>query len=202
MLTPAVGIFIFCFFVVGVIAGSPEFHKPDGPMKVVPFWEMAFHHYNIVLTEVFSIPAVCLVGGTVNDFQDHQCQVYWTELLKSGGLAALPLAGVGLFLMMGLDALGATYKRAQKKIETGTSAVGGTVTNPPDAPSDFYSWFYCFRPIMVELSTKEQVKVYMPKEAPMPSPGTKFAVFEMGKSLGEKRRIGTVYAPHVAVIRG
>jgi hypothetical protein len=199
---PVVGLFVFCFFLVGVIASSPAFQKFDAPASVIPFWESAFKHYHSFFAQIWSMPGFCLMGARVNEFQVHQCDSFWAEFLKVGGLALLPAVVVGGFLWIGLDSLKTAYRRAQNRFEKGVGAVVGVVTNPPEAPTDFYSWFYCFRPVMVQLPTQEQIKVHVPLFAHAPSPGQKLIAFELEKSSGEKRYVGMLYTPHVAVVRG
>ncbi len=181
---------------------SSEFSKPEGPETVVPFWIASFYHYGGVISQVLNVPSVCLLGNSASDFQDHQCDHFWGELLKSGGLAAAPFFVLAILMLLGLDELSSTYKRIQNRVEKGAGALGGIVTDPPEGTPDIFSWFYCFRPVMVELSTHEQIKVYVSGEVQLPAPGVKLIIFDMGQRMGEKRRVARIYAPHVAVLRG
>lgn len=122
--------------------------------------------------------------------------------MKSGGLAFSPLFLLALILWLSLENVSGFYRRAQKKVEKGKVLSSGVVTNPPTAPSDLFSWFYCFRPITVELSNKTQITVYVSLDSPPPLPGETLVIFEMGKVFGEKRHVAMLYAPHVAVVRG
>ena len=199
---PCALVFVFFFFCVGVVATSVEFQNSQVPAAVPPFWIASFNHYREVFSNVSQIPEVCWSGSAVNDFQVHQCDQYWGHLLKSGGLALASFVLVALFLFLSLDNLNGTYKRARKRAEKGKAAFGGTVTNPAEGPGDIFSWFYCLRPVMVELQDKRQLKVYVPLEFSAPTPGQTLAVFEEISSFGEKRRLAVLYAPHVAVVRG
>jgi hypothetical protein len=202
MIAPSVGLFIFFILCVGVAANSPSFQEQSGPSAVLPFWEASFKHYQTFFSTLFQLPSVCWSGNAVNEFQKHQCDDFWQSLMKSGGLGVSPLILVGLIGWMSLENISGLYRRAQKKVEKGKVAFGGVVTNPPDAPTDLFSWFYCFRPVTVQLTNKTQITVYVSLDSPPPLPGETLAVFEMGRIFGEKRHVAMLYAPHVVVVRG
>ena len=197
-----VPLYLVSFLATGVIANSAEFQTQSGPTQVVPFWEAAVRLYLDVFSSLTQIPQMCVSGSIVNDFQANQCSLYWDHLIKAGGLSFLPLGIVGIFLYLSFDYLSSTYKKTRKRIEKKKAAFKGTVTHPPEGPADFYSWFFCFRTIIVETQNKNQVKVYVPLDGAAPHPGETLAVFEPIYSFGEKRHIAMVYAPHVAVVRG
>jgi len=202
MVQPCLGLLFFLIMLVGVVANSSDFQEGSRPTAVAPFWIAAFRHYGQVFSNLSQMPGVCWSGNTVNDFQAHQCETYWTSLSKSGVLALSPFLVVAMLLYVSLENLTSLYKRTQKKAEKGNAAFGGTVTHPAQGPPDVFSWFYCFRPIMIELPNKAQVKVYVPLEVPVPNPGEILAVFEGTVVFGEKRHLAMLYAPHVAVVRG
>lgn len=202
MAIPCAILFLFFFLCVGVVSNSLEFQKFVVPSVAVPFWTASFLHYHELIANLFQMPQVCLPGNAVNDFQTHQCNQYWSYFAKSAGLGIAPFASIALFFYLGLGNLNAIYKKCQEKAEKGKAAFSGTVTHPAEAPQDIFSWFYCFRPITVELPDRTQVKVYVPDDFEMPSPGQRMAVFEAVSFWGEKRHFAVVYAPHVAVVRG
>jgi hypothetical protein len=104
--------------------------------------------------------------------------------------------------MVALDLLAGFYRRSRKKVDSGQAAFKGTVTQPPEAPNDFFGWFFCLRAISLQLPNKKQVKVYQPLEAPLPLPGQEFAVYDGGSHFGQKRHLGQLYAPHLAIVSG
>lgn len=148
------------------------------------------------------LPERCVSGETDNDFQRSQCSKYWDRLILTGGYASIPLLLSLAFLYLGLDALRGTYRRGQKRMEKGQALMAGTVTNPAELPADAYSWFFCFRPISIELKNKTQLKVYVPLDSPIPRPGETLAVFDGGRGFGQKRLLASIYAPHVAIVSG
>ncbi len=202
MIGPGIVILIFFFLCVGVVANSPEFQQHNGPAIVKPFWVSAFKHYNQVFSSLFHVPEVCLPGRAVNDFQVHQCNQFWDQLAKSGGLAVTPFFILAIVVFLGMDQLKGIYKKVQNKANKGKAALSGTVTHPAEAPGDLFSWFFCLRPVMVQLPNKSQIKVYVPLESILPTPGQTMAIFEPIMVLGEKRHFAIIYAPHVAVVRG
>jgi hypothetical protein len=199
---PSLGALVFLYLCVGVVANSSEFQQPRGPTAVIPFWEAALKHYQDFFSLFSSVPGVCWFGSAVNDFQVSQCNQLWGQLFRQGSLAGAPFIVIGIALLICLDSLAALYKRTQKKIQIGKADFTGTVTNPPEAPNDFFSWFYCLRPIMVQLKDRTQVKVYVPWNVTPPQPGETLIAFNLGSVLGEKRHLGMAYTPHVAIVRG
>jgi hypothetical protein len=200
---PGAGLLVFLLMCVGIVANSPAFQEPNkGPSSVVPFWEASWMHYQIVGASLGKIPQVCWSGNAVNDFQKSQCEEFWSNFLKLAGLAVAPFAFVWLFVFFGIDRISKTYQKAQKKAEKGKAVFGGVVTNPPDAPADLFSWFYCFRTVTVQLSDKTQVTVYAALETPAPLPGETLVAFDVGTVFGERRHVAMLYAPHVAIVRG
>jgi hypothetical protein len=202
LVIPSSLILVFFFCAVGVVANSTEFHKPDGPQTVLPFWETTVQLDKQVLAQIQSLPQVCVMGTTVNEFQASQCENFWNELIKSGALALVPVFALLFYWWFSWRDLLSTYQRARKTILQGKASFLGVVTQPPEAPRDLYSWFYGLRPIMVQLKSKQQTKVYLSRSAPKPEPGTQLVLFDMGHAFGERRSIGMPYMPHVAVFRG
>jgi hypothetical protein len=186
---------------VGIVANSSEFQQSRGPATVIPFWQASFNVSGEFFSHITHIPDVCY-GNAVNDFQSGQCEQFWSDVRRDGVLVFAPFILVGLFISIGLESLSKLYKRAQKKAEKGKSSLGGTVTHPPEAPGDIFSWFFCLRSTMIQLPDKQQVKVYVPVEAPSPTPGQTLVAFDMGNILGTKRHVAMLYSPHVVVVRG
>lgn len=202
MIGPSIGIWIIGWLCVGLIANSPSFQEAKGPAAVLPMWEASAQHYHTLFKAFSEAPSVCWSGSEVNDFQKTQCNRFWEIFFKFGALGLLPFGGVGLFYYIGLETIAGTFRKVRKKIKTGKVALSGVVTQPPDAPSDTFSWLYCVKPITVQLANKTQMTVYISLDAPDVRPGQTMVLFEAGKILGEKRYLAMLYAPHVAVIKG
>jgi hypothetical protein len=202
LIWPSAILFFVLVMLVGVVVNSPLFEEHTVPTTLLPFWQAAFQHYRNLVVCFSQIPSVCWAGNAVNEFQKHQCTDYWEQLAKAALLAISPLVLTGLFLAMGIEKLGSHYKKAQKKVEKGKVFAKAVVTHPAEAPQDVFSWLYCFRPITAQLANRTQITVYLALEAPCPLPGETLVVFEMGAVFGEKRYVGMVYTPHIAVVRG
>ncbi|MGZ3699980.1 MAG: hypothetical protein ACXVCH_17945, partial [Bdellovibrionota bacterium] len=145
------------------------------------------------------IPGVCLSGAAVNDFQRTQCDKFWVEAIKQATYTVAPLVPVLLFFLFGFEALGATYRRARRKLEKGAADFPAIVTNPARMSNDFYSWMFCLNCVSVQLNEKTQIRVYLAPEDAIPLPGQTMAVFILGNQFGKRRFIGRTYTPHVAV---
>ncbi len=193
---------VFFFFGVGVVANSLEFQQVGVPSEVAPFWSSAFRHYSRVISSVTQGPEFCWSGQTVNEFQERQCSQYWEGLVKSGSLAFIPFIFIALFLYFALGFFSDLYRGIQKKIKKGKASFAAIVTNPPEGKPDIFSWFYCLRPIVVQLPNQVQIKAYIPYEASIPTPGQTMAVFEMSSWLGEKRYLALTYDPHIVIVKG
>ena len=200
--TPSAILLVILFFSVGIVANSPEFQQSSGPSAVIPFWEATFNHYDATFDKLTNLPMICIYGEKVNDFQQVQCDRDLSELAKYLGLALSPFGIVGLALFLMESSFAGLYRATRKKVAVGKAKFGGTVTNPPRAPGDLFSWFYCLTPIMVELPSKHQIKVYISSQEALPMAGETLAAFEAGYHFGQKRFVAVVYAPHVAVVRG
>ncbi len=191
----------FLFLVLGVISSSAIFRPLEGPGTVVPFWQMAIRHYQELASHIQSFPKFCLSGESTNDLQASQCGDAWIELFKFAGLAFLPLIGGIYGWNTSNSKFQDEYRRLKKKVHSGKDSYTGTVTSPPGAASDIYSWFYCLRPIMVELKDQKQVKVYVSLDVKTPEPGSEVILFDRGEVFGSKRRVGMLYTPHIAVFK-
>jgi len=200
MVWPSAALFVFLFFLVGVVAQSSEFQPLDEPGVVIPFWDAATKLYRDFFNQLFQMPEVCWTGNTVNDFQAVQCERFWGKFLKLSGLASVPGLGVGFFLWLGFDSIQALNRRIRKILELGKASFTGTATKPPQASADVFSWTYCLIPIMVQLPDQTQLKVYVSRDAALPRAGETLVAFDLGRVLGEKRYFGMVYTPHVAIL--
>jgi hypothetical protein len=201
MLLPCLLVGALIWMSVGVWVSSPGFSDHRAPSAVIPFWEVSLNLDRALVSKLNTIPGVCWSGNTTNEFQKHQCDEFWNELIQVSVFALIPLLGGMFFLWVLSIQFQGLYQRAQKKIKKGKVSFGGVVTHPARAPQDPFSWFYCLRPITVELKNKSQVTVYVSSQVPSPLPGETLAVFDMGKAMGETRYLGIVYAPHVAIFR-
>lgn len=214
MFAPALGVFGVGMIVMGLLATSPEIQparKPSSSIIPAPRVQVRGDVMTASLLQMvytvdswIQIPQVCWNGNTVNDFQKTQCNEYWDRAFRSAGVSSIPVVLVAVFLMIGLDQLNMLYRRSRKTITKGQAWNAGTVTQPAEAPQDFFGWAFCLRPIMVQLQDKEktQLKVYIPMEASIPLPGQTLAIFEGGVWMGSKRYVGLLYAPHLAVVAG
>ncbi len=197
---------------MGVLVNLPPLqYTPAIPAPILPGvtksvslmpWSAAMSHFHQWSYSISNIPQVCWSGNAVSDFQRTQCQDFWIQLGWSTLFAFLPLGFVLLFLKLGLDSMQIRYKKARKLIEKGSAIAKGVVTQPAVAPNDRFGWFFCLRSISIELPNKSQIVVYMPLDDAIPLPGETLAVFDWGEHFGKKRLIGTLYAPHLAILSG
>lgn len=147
-------------------------------------------------------PEYCQAGKAVNDFQLEKCASYRGQVVVAAAYAAIPLLVLSAFLLVVLDQFKLFYRRSDKKVRKGSALMKGVVTDPAIGSMDFFSWWFCLRPISVQLATRKQAKVYIPLDAPIPFPGQTLAVFDGGMVLGKRRYIATLYAPHLMVVQG
>jgi hypothetical protein len=217
--------FVLGFMVMGGVASSPDSSTALGQMlgttpaaaarlpassALVPPEPMlssnplvaATLHWKQVLSYWFGYPSICWGDNAVNDFQRSQCVDFHDRLITGTLIALIPTGVALLFLFLAVEQLSGFYRRSRKTIDKGKALFAGVVTNPAEAPNDFFGRTFCMRAISVQLSNKKQMNVYLPLTAPVPLPGQTLAVFDGGKVLGAKRYIATLYAPHLAVVSG
>lgn len=208
MLVPSGGVFLLSFLFMGQTALSPgvqlSTRRPSAieSSKVVVSGNAAkagVLHWAQMIDDWKNVPEVCWGNRAVTDFHRSQCSLFWNKLALTSAIGLIPLGGVLIFLMLGLDLLAAFYRKVRKKIETQSDVKIGIVTDPPSAPSDLFSWFYCLRTVSVETGPGKQEKVYIPFSQPMPLPGQNLAIYEWGKCFGEMRLAAHLYAPHVVI---
>jgi hypothetical protein len=117
-------------------------------------------------------------------------------------LGLLPFGAAWLVWYLGFSSLSGVYRRARKRFETNKPLGAGIVTDPAEAPSDWFSRIYCLRVVSVAVGGGKQLKVYLPLDAALPVPGAKMVLFEPISMMGELRHFGLHYAPHVVVFAG
>jgi hypothetical protein len=196
---------------MGLMA-DPEVFRPkpvrtsQGVVKVPEYLEeisrSGVRHWQAMLYFGAHVPEVCWGDNAVNGFQKKQCNEFWNRLALGAALGLMPFGLVGLLYYLAMDSFFTIYRRGRKRVDSAQALASGTVTNPAGAPGDFFSRFYCFRTVGVQFKDGKQIKVYIPLDTPMPSPGSKLAVFKAITVMGELRHFAVVYAPHVAVVSG
>ena len=202
MAAPAVGIGILGFMFMGVAANSGFIDAPKGPVAVPSFFEASLNVYRSTGEILSARPPGCVLGDTVSDFQRSQCSQFWSSLLQTGGLAAVPFIFSLFFILFNLSNFKGLYEATTRSVEKGKAGFGGKVTAPAEAPGDLFSWYYCLQPVAVQLSNQAQITVYMSSTHPIPLPGETLAVYESGDHFGKKSYLAVVYAPHIAVVKG
>jgi len=213
MIVPVAVAFCVGIGIMGLVA-DPETFQPKAiksaevlnqtelPLSLQGASQGGLKHWETTYFFATHIPEVCWGDNAVNDFQKKQCDDFWTHLEMGAGLSLLPFAFAWMAFTIGLGSLKTVYRRGRKRIDGGKPVARGLVTSPAQAPADLFSRFYIFRPIGVELPDGKQIKVYVPFDSPMPSPGLTMAIFEPISVFGELRHFALIYAPHVAVVSG
>lgn len=209
---PAIAAYLIGFMLMGVLAVKPYFLKKAEthvPISPIPFavsgsaFEAASLHHRLVWYYLNHTPEVCSGESVaVNDFQRAQCSAFWDRVTTLGALAFLPFALAGVLLFFVFDLASMRYKKAHTLIRGGKAQSIAVVTEPAIAPGDFYSWLLCLQTITVEVSPGKQLRVYLPWDESIPTPGSRFAVFNWGETFGAKRYAGILYAPHISVVQG
>lgn len=210
MLAPSL-LFIFLgFSLAGVATNLPELQfrpklPPIGSVAVYAADDGALSRAGKTIWKfaenLLGMPQACR-GQPLNDMQVSQCTEFWDMMLTYGVTSLIPLGLWVVFILLSMDSLIVRWRRTHKKIQSEAPKAIGKVTQPAEASMDLYSWVFCFRPIGVQLSDGRQICVCQPLDAPIPLPGQKFAIYEMGYKLGARRYHGLVYAPHLAVVKG
>jgi hypothetical protein len=196
---PGIPIILAGAITVGHVGSNPDLW-PRGPATesgAVPEKGSA-RFYQALGYEWAHVPEICF-GRVDSEFQKGRCEDTWLHLAKETGVGLLPIGAFLAFALFALDSLALTYRRIRKRIGKSQYLIKATVTKPARARADLYSWFYCFHCISVELQDGSQLRVYLSPHENVPFPGDTVAVFSLGRVLGRKRYIATLYAPHVAV---
>lgn len=205
MLIPAALFGVLGFVATGFVSGTPEFRRPSrAPSGFSSPVELAQQHYASLQADLAQIPEACLNGATANDFQKHQCDEYWSALIKRVALGILPVFSILFFYLPVRGIFEKVYTRSRKAIEKGKAFSSATAVPFAGAgkASDFFCWFFCFSKQSVQLPNRSMVDVYFPQAAILPRPGQTVAVFELGRVFGRARYIGVLHTPHVAVVSG
>ena len=194
MIRPAIFAMFFGYVVMGFISVEKAVSLP--PLQ------MAHYQYTKLAYDVTHIPSYCRTGDFANEYRKSQCNEFWNSMMLRVFWVALPFLFAAFFVRLMLTNLVSTYRRAEKKLQAGTGVFVGVVTDPPEMPNDLFGWFHYLRSITVELPNKHQIRVYIPHEAEIPSPGSKEAIVALGGSKGSERYAGAPFTPHVAVLSG
>jgi hypothetical protein len=111
--------------------------------------------------------------------------------------------GVALiYLWIALIALRNFYRKPLGQIETGKALERGVLTDPPHLPRSFFDWYFCLQSVSIQRKDGRQYRVYLPLGVVPPRAGQTLDIFYIGTIWGEKRRLGLLSIPHVAVVRG
>ncbi|MGK5083202.1 hypothetical protein WDW37_07830 [Bdellovibrionota bacterium FG-1] len=148
------------------------------------------------------IPEVCWANNAVNEFQKKQCGEFWEHLEYGVLLSFLPWAIGGLFWSVMMRSYRRVRKQLSRRIASQKPVSRGVITSPAEAPSEFFGWFYDLRAMGVQLSSGEQIKVFIAKTDAVPRPGQTMLVYESIMTWGGARWVGTVHTPHLAVVPG
>lgn len=204
-------------FVVGVVVmgayADPDIFRPQPvenaagiyreiPASVTALSRGGINHWRTILYFGTHVPEVCWGDNAVNDFQQRQCSEFWERLGMGALLGLLPFGAAWLMWFVGLSSLNQVYRRARKRLEANQPLGTGIVTDPAEAPADWFSRIYCLRVISVAVGGDKQIRVYVPLDAALPVPGAKMVLFEPVSFMGEARHFGLPYAPHVVVFGG
>ncbi|MEK6705188.1 MAG: hypothetical protein AABZ06_05320 [Bdellovibrionota bacterium] len=165
--------------------------------------------YYSLATGIKNIPAICIAGDFVNEFQKLKCEETWQKLFTLFCWACVPFVIGFVIFLLANDSLVRLYRDGQRRVisilnsgQHGAAPLIGSVTDPPTGGHDFFSWLYCFMPITVELPNGSQVDVLIPCGVQAPTPGSALVVFEIGKRLGKQRYLAAPYTPHIVVFSG
>jgi hypothetical protein len=211
MLLPGIVIFFLFFLIMGHFALSPRIRSMTE--KTSHFSSTRFTvsggvaraaamQWAQTLEDWMSIPSVCWGERAQNDFQRGQCTFFWNKLALTTAIGFTPLLALLIYLMICLDILAAFYRKVRKKIEAKAQIKIAVVADPPHAPKDIFSWFFCLRTVCVEVAPHQQETVYLPYSQRLPQPGQSLALYDCGKILGVPRLAAQHYAPHIVIISG
>lgn len=176
------------------VAVSPRAY----PIGGLP-WKAAAHHAYQTLDYIVFYPDECKKGHQINDFQVEQCKKFKSVLADYLALFALPWVTV-LFVVAYLRTrVLFFYRRARHALRAPEHEAVGTVTDPPQGPSDLLTWLYGVQAICVQRSPGAQEVVWMSSRVEAPNPGQKVALYSLSREGGKKRTIALFFAPHMAV---
>lgn len=148
----------------------------------------------------FKAPQACLEQNIQNEFQKKQCNEYWLRATIAVLIVAAPIAATALFIIISLDMFRTFHQRIRRRIEKGKTLKIGMVTNPPNAPNDWFGWLCCMRTVIVEFSDHTQIRVYVSYNSEAPTPGQNMAIYEVPGVFGIKTYFALHYTPHMSVM--
>jgi hypothetical protein len=105
----------------------------------------AWQHWMIVARFSREIPEVCWADNAINDFQKAQCHEFWSRLRFGWLVGLIPWFSLALFLWGAQRSIARVYAQADEKIRRGRADHQAVVTAPPQAPLDWFAWFYGLR---------------------------------------------------------
>jgi len=160
-------------------------------------------HFKLTLKDWAAPPEGCRDDEpSMGDTRNAQCSAFQSRLFKRFMIVCMPLwyailTWVLLFLWAKvLYANAASAARVLKHNEL------VRVTQPPEAPLDPFSWVSGCHAISVQRQNGEQWTVYTAGNTASPLAGERLAVFMFSVPLVGKRRMGILYAPHMAIVQG
>jgi hypothetical protein len=202
MLGPTVGVFLVLWILVRVAVGVIHFSETS-------FWEVFLGKDLEFLSHLEQLPEVCISQKKINDFQSHQCDDYWDRFCQSIALIVVPFVGAGAFAGFMIILFLSVYKKTKEKVQSQKGDCLGVVMRHLKVPQvkasqDFFSWFFCLKPVMVQVQhpNKKQIKVYFSSDFKSPQPGASVALFDLGVIWQKSRFVGVSYTPHVAIFKG
>ena len=187
-------VLVIGFILVAMFVNAPVFQP-----KVS---ESIFQFYINLLKDLGHPPEVCMTGEAVDRVEKVLCGDFWSQLELRCLLALAPLLLVGAYLGASYFGFRKIYQSSQKKMASGSAIHSGIATSPVEADEDLFSWFYCLKPIGVQVSDSSQAKVYLPLEGPLPKPGDTVAIYRKLSLFGASYLIGSAHLPHVTVMSG
>lgn len=160
--------------------------KPDSLLATARVW--------------LTLPDYCIGDNEVNELQKARCKGLWAQAFAFTGIALFPFLVLTVFFMSLQHQVSQFFRKARKTIQGGQALSIATVTQPAEAPGDFFSWVHCLQRVSVQLASRQQQVIYLDPRTDIPQPGQTMALFDLGTMFGVKRYVGIVYYPHVAVV--
>lgn len=204
MLPLYMGVFFGCCFWLGSVVKNPQWRMPGwvGLREMLDersSWPMACDFYLTIFTDLRLLQGACFFKEEKNQLEKSRCHLFWSNHSKKIFLAALPFLGAFLVGLMTFIKFNAFYREWYQKLAKMNFLAKGIVTDPPAARQDLFAWFFCLKKICVELSSGEQLAVYLPQSFAGVDAGAEVAVLEGGLFMGKRKFMGVHYAPYVSV---
>lgn len=198
---------IICIFFLGLVGVSQISHQMDRLQapnleNLVPEFNASAPFYSKTLTLWSSFPEQCKSHQETSEFQVKQCAQLRGYFLKLNAVGFLPfLLMILSFYLLRIKFL-SFHKTLKSKLEKEFSQIAGKVSSKTMNRFDGFGWFYCLRPIEVELKKGVQVTAYIGLDSEMPKPGESVSLVKIGKFDGQLRFFAKPYNPYVVVVRG